>query len=249
MNDRPVAEEPARTRSPQLLLAIVGLVIIGLVLLGNWQLRRLGEKLDLIERIDSRAYAPAVPAPGREDWPEVRRETHEYLRVALRGRYRHDRETLVQAVTELGGGYWVLTPLLADGGAFTLVNRGFVPFDAAERSERAGGLLPGTVEVTGLLRVSEPGGTLLRANDPAAERWYSRDVAAIARARGLAETAPYFVDADRVELPGGWPRGGMTRLQFRNVHLFYALTWYGLALTLGILTWRAVRLERKGPPN
>ena len=32
--------------------------------------------------------------------------------------------------------------------------------------------------------------------------------------------------------PGGLPRGGVTRLDLPNRHLEYALTWYGLALTL-----------------
>jgi surfeit locus 1 family protein len=46
--------------------------------------------------------------------------------------------------------------------------------------------------------------------------------------------------------PGGWPQGGVTRLTLPNRHLEYALTWYGLALTLvGVLAafifgrWRA----------
>ncbi len=29
--------------------------------------------------------------------------------------------------------------------------------------------------------------------------------------------------------PGGWPKGGVTRLELPNRHLEYALTWYGLA--------------------
>ena len=43
----------------------------------------------------------------------------------------------------------------------------------------------------------------------------------------------FTVDADaRPEPPGGLPRGGVTRLDLPNRHLEYALTWYGLALTL-----------------
>ena len=33
-------------------------------------------------------------------------------------------------------------------------------------------------------------------------------------------------------LLSGLPRGGVTRLDLPNRHLEYALTWYGLALTL-----------------
>jgi surfeit locus 1 family protein len=34
--------------------------------------------------------------------------------------------------------------------------------------------------------------------------WYSRDVAAIAKAKGLGPVAPYFIDADASPNPGGY---------------------------------------------
>ena len=87
--------------------------------------------------------------------------------------------------------------------------------------------------VVGLLRLSEPDGGFLRANDPAGDRWFSRDVAGIAKARGLSgPVAPYFIDADATPNPGGWPRGGLTVVRFANSHLIYALTWFGLAIVL-----------------
>jgi hypothetical protein len=94
---------------------------------------------------------------------------------------------------------------------------------------RALGSPPGTVTVTGLLRKSEPHGGFLRANDPEAGRWYSRDVAAIATSRRLAGVAPFFLDADGTPNPGGFPVGGLTVVRFRNAHLVYALTWFALS--------------------
>lgn len=84
--------------------------------------------------------------------------------------------------------------------------------------------------MTGLLRLSEPGGAFLRANDPAGDRWFSRDVAAIAAAKGLANVKLYFIDADATPNMGGLPIGGLTVVTFRNSHLVYALTWYALAI-------------------
>jgi cytochrome oxidase assembly protein ShyY1 len=54
-------------------------------------------------------------------------------------------------------------------------------------------------------RISETRGGFLRANDAAAGRWYSRDVAAMAAALGLQQSsvAPYFVDAD-APASSGW---------------------------------------------
>ena len=83
---------------------------------------------------------------------------------------------------------------------------------------------PGPVTVTGLLRMSEPGGAFLRANDPASDRWFSRDVAAIAASRGLDKVAPYFIDAERAPGESGLPVAGLTVIAFSNNHLVYALT-------------------------
>ena len=143
--------------------------------------------------------------------------------------FRHDRETLVQAVTEQGPGFWVITPLETAQGVI-LVNRGFVPPDRRAPASRSGGQAAAPVRVTGLLRASEPDGAFLRANAPDEGRWYSRDVAAIARARGLSDVAPYFIDADATPNPGGHPVGGLTVVRFRDSHLTYALTWFGLSL-------------------
>jgi surfeit locus 1 family protein len=184
--------------------------------LGVWQLERRAWKLDLIARVDARIHAAPIAPPAAAAGGD------EYRRVRVRGVFLNDRETLVQAVTELGPGWWVMTPLRTEQGVF-LINRGFVPAD------RAPGRPVGAVTVTGLLRMSEPHGGFLRTNDPASGRWYSRDVAAIARARGVAVAAPFFIDADATANPGGYPVGGLTVVRFRNAHLTYALTWFALA--------------------
>lgn len=211
------------------------LAIAGLVALGLWQLERRTWKLALIAQVERRLSAAPVPAPGPSAWAGIAREDA-YTRVVLHGTYAHDRETLVQAATTLGSGYWVLTPLATDTGFTMLVNRGFVPPDRKVRPRPPAA----PVTVTGLLRVTEPGGGFLRSNDPAADRWYSRDVAAIAARRGLPSAAPYFVDADAASEPG-WPRGGLTVIAFANSHLQYALTWFAMAAMLaGVSLWMAL---------
>ncbi|CAO4183141.1 SURF1 family protein [Methylorubrum aminovorans] len=217
--------------------------------LGTWQVERRVWKLDLIDRIEARIHAEPVPAPGPEDWAGLTAASAEYRRVRLTGRFAYDRATLVQAVTGRGAGFWVLVPLTTDRGFTVLVNRGFVPTEFRERAARAAGEADGEVTVTGLLRLTEPGGGFLRRNDPAADRWYSRDVAAIAAARGIdrkqAEVAPYFVDADAAANPGGLPVGGLTVVAFHNNHLVYALTWYALAGMSAAALIYALRGSRK----
>ncbi|SFC56829.1 surfeit locus 1 family protein [Bosea sp. CRIB-10] len=210
---------------------IAGFCVVALVCagLGIWQLQRLNWKLDLIARVEARLRAPPVPAPGPATWDAITGTADEYRRVVLQGRYIEAPETLTMAVTERGAGFWVLAPFRADAGFTVLVNRGFVPEGKRAPGDRRKTANDET-RVVGLLRPSEPGGGFLRANDPRAGRWYSRDVAAIAQAQGLGQVAPYFVDADAAAEPGPLPRGGMTQVSFRNTHLVYALTWFCLAL-------------------
>ncbi|WP_267425026.1 SURF1 family protein [Methylobacterium sp. GC_Met_2] len=211
--------------------AAAALVFVVLVGLGTWQVQRRAWKLDLIARVDARVHAPAMPAPGPAEWPRIGPDDA-YRHVTVSGTFLHDRETLVQAVTERGGGFWVLTPLRRSDGSRVLINRGFVPGDRRDPATRAAGQVAGETTVTGLLRVTEPKGAFLRSNAPKDDRWYSRDVASIAAARGLSDVAPYFVDADATPNPGGLPVGGLTVIAFPNSHLVYALTWYGMALML-----------------
>ena len=244
----PAGGTPKRAR-PVWALALFGLLalagVAGLTALGIWQLERRVWKLDLIERVDARIHASPVPAPGPEAWPSVSAASDEYRRVAVTGHLLNDRETLVQAVTDLGGGFWVMTPLVTDRGFTVLVNRGFVPPEKRDPASRAEGQPQGEVSVTGLLRLTEPKGGFLRSNDPAAGRWYSRDVAAIAASKGLERVAPYFIDADGTRNSGGWPVGGLTVVSFPNSHLSYALTWFALDLMLIGAVLYVVRSEMR----
>lgn len=219
---------------PWLVVLACALLCAGFTALGTWQLQRMGWKRDLIARIEARIGAPPAPPPAVAQWPALQADpsAFEYRRIRLQGQFQHGDEALVQASTTLGAGFWVLTPLRLADGSVVLVNRGFVPPDRRDPARREAVAPTGPVVVEGLLRSSEPGGGFLRDNDPAADRWHSRDVAAIAAARRLPadRVAPYFVDAASTLPPGQWPAGGLTVLRFTDNHLVYALTWYVLAL-------------------
>lgn len=223
----------ARPRSTRRLVAaglVAAALFAGLCALGAWQIHRLAWKQTLIARVEARIHAPPAAAPGPGAWPTVSAAADEYRHVSTSGRFLAGRDAFVQAVTDLGAGYWVISPLETRAGFTVLVNRGFVPPDGRDAAPPPGG----EVTVTGLVRMSEPGGGFLRSNDAAADRWHSRDVAAIAAARGLGPVAPYFIDADAAANAAGGPVGGLTVVRFPNNHLVYALTWFALALMLAI---------------
>jgi surfeit locus 1 family protein len=58
---------------------------------------------------------------------------------------------------------------------------------------------------------------------------------AMAKAVGVPDTAPFYIDADKTPNPGGWPQGGVTNLELPNDHLQYAITWFSLAIALVVI--------------
>jgi len=270
MNTKDDAFPRRRSRTLRVSVAILAvLMFAGFFALGTWQIFRLQWKLALIDRVEQRVHAAVVEAPRAPEWPQVSVETHEYRHVRLRGVYLPQLATRTLASTERGAGYWLLTPLCTADG-IVMVNRGFLPAGAGGwKAEPAPSVANGAalcpaalaaaasagdaqVTVSGLLRLSEKSGSVLRKNDPARNFWYSRELPAIAQARGLPAVAPFFIDVDADgEAPtqtgeAQAPVGGMTVIAFPNNHLVYAITWFGLALMVAGAAFWVVRHERKG---
>ena len=203
--------------------------------LGVWQVQRLAWKTDLIQRVDARVHAPVITAPGQPAWGHITQVQDEYCHVTVHGHFLPNETSQVYALTDYGAGYWVMTPLSQDDSTIIYINRGFIPQTPATTVATPSG----EVTVTGLLRISETKGWLFsQANDPTHDLWYHRDIATMAHKHHLSPVAPYFIDADATPNPGGWPKGGLTVVQFPNSHLVYALTWFSLAVLLaGVSIW------------
>jgi surfeit locus 1 family protein len=228
------------------LVALVALAL--LVSLGNWQMRRLAWKEGLLAQMAARADAAPQEPPARQTWAGLAPQDYEFLRVRLIGRFDHAREALVfQAAGGLARepGYLVMTPLRLSSGAHVFVNRGFVPQALADPARRAAGQIAGESEVVGLLRSPEPRNAFTPPDEPGKRLWHVRDPLAMAAALGVPDAAPFSLDAQAGDVPGGWPQGGASLRNVANNHLSYALTWYGLALTLAgvfaVFAWRRLR--------
>jgi len=237
------AEQTARhVMARPVFLTLLCIAFCGFTALGVWQLYRLQWKLDLIDRVETRIRANPVVLPAAPEWPQINAARDEYKHVRVEGHFIANRDTRVQALTELGAGFWVLSPFQLNDGNVVLINRGYVPSSVKTAMPASSATV-----ITGLLRMSESRGGFLRDNAPADNRWYSRDVAAIAGARGLEKVAPFFVDADAEQEDSAkqCPRGGLTVTQFSNNHLQYALTWFGLVLLCIWAAWHFVATERR----
>ncbi len=230
---------PERRLSP---LGVIGLglalvAFVCLILLGNWQVRRLQWKEDLLATIEARLAAPPVPLAEIEmlaaEGADIR-----YRPVTVTGTFDHDRERHYFATFDGLSGYYVYTPLRLADGRIVFVNRGFVPFDRKDAATRAEGQVEGPVTITGLSRerLPEKPSFLVPENDPAKNIFYWKDLDAMAASAGLGDDVvlPFFIDAGDAENPGGLPVGGVTRISFPNNHLQYAFTWYGLSAVLAV---------------
>lgn len=218
--------------------AAIGLAI--LLNLGFWQLNRLEWKTDLIAQVEDGIGKPPVAAPGPAAWDAIG-ESDDYLHVVLEGAFLDGNTFYYTALSDPAGpvggpGVMVYAPFRTNDGWTVFVNRGFLPQDlAGETRQHALGVPKGNVQVTGLLRLSEkPNWTTPEPN--AEDRlWFARDTGAMGDVLGLdpGSLAPYSVDLNAGATPeSGLPQAGETLVRFKNDHLGYALTWFGLAATL-----------------
>lgn len=218
------------------LLAVAGLAV--LFALGAWQLQRRAWKEGLIQEMAARAQqAPVSLAEVQQ-----RRRSGaniEYTRVAISGRFLHDHEMHVWSPFPPVKGYLVFTPLVAEGGKVVWINRGAIPEQFKGPEVRAAGQIQGETKIIGAVRTPEPVATFTAKDDPVRNIWQRRDPLQrspeLAGTPGvdLASSPDFYLEAEAEPAnPGGWPKGGVSRVSLANRHLEYAVTWFGLAATL-----------------
>lgn len=207
--------------------------VIFMIALSVWQVQRLYWKEGLInERVERTNAAPiALPAPG-SDVVAV-----DFRRVTLQGHFDHAHEFYMAARSQNGNvGYWIVTPLLVDDGkSAVLVNRGWVPDERKEPASRAEGQLAGPVTFDAIIRQPQQQGWFQPPNEPVKNRWFYLSPAEMAMASGLPLRTDLYLDAVKVDVPGGFPIGGQTRINLANDHLSYAITWAALAVALLVI--------------
>jgi len=197
--------------------------------LGTWQVQRLDWKEGLIAERNAALAAAPVPLPKTVD--DAR--SLAFHPVRAEGEFLNDREIHLNAQSLKGdAGFHIITPLRLSDGAIVFVDRGFVPTDRRAPATRQAGEIAGPTVVTGLLRQPEPPGWFTPANEPQKNSWFSIDLPAMTRAAAIESALPFYIDADKTPVPGGWPQGGQTITDLPNDHLQYAITWYALALAL-----------------
>lgn len=203
-----------------------------LVTLGTWQVQRLYWKEALIAAADAGLRAPAVALPVTTDWAPLA-----YRRVTAEGTYHH-AGALAFGLAGQGGeiGADLLVPFRLADGRTLLVDRGWLP------EAQLPPAVPETLEpqgarrVEGVLRVAAGDGRNLftPADTPDRRRVYGYDWPLLERLAG-APLLPVVLRLTSADGAGGLPRPGPATVDYRNAHLGYAITWYGLALGLVVV--------------
>ena len=211
------------------LTAVAAVAFACLAALGAWQLERLQWKLGLIAEVNRNLSA----APISADEALRMGPRAQYRRVTLSGRFDNAKEAYIFAAVAGGAAvYHVIVPFRTVRGRWFLVDRGVVPRERLDPATRRAGQIAGLTRVVGVWRTPETSGFFTPPPDLAHRVWYAHDLSGIARADGVSPAAPVVIEADATANRGGWPKGGQTVVRFRNEHLQYAITWFGLAAVL-----------------
>jgi surfeit locus 1 family protein len=208
--------------------------------LGFWQLERLQWKRALIAQVDGNMAAAPV---SLDEILAMDQKAAQYRHVTLHGRFDHAKEAYVFTTDAGAAVYHVLTPFTADDGRVLMVDRGEVPKDKLNPASRPAGNVEGETQVTGVWRTPDAPSSFTPPPDAQNRIWYARDLAGIAATHHLRLAAPVVVEADAAPNPGGWPKGGKTVVRFRNQHLSYAITWFGVGIVL-LGVWLAYHISR-----
>ena len=233
-----------RLIGPSLMAATMLLVLLGL---GTWQLRRLAWKEAILAQIAQAEASPPVPlppSPGEAAPPP-------FTKVAASGTLMHDKQALFGAEVRdtLAGpdlGAYLIEPLQRAGAPPLLVDRGWVPL----KRTTPVAMPQGEVTIAGYVHQADTPGMFAAHDDVAGRHFYTLDPAAIGAALGLDRVAPFVLIALGPQAAPGVPVGLPTPAEHLpqppNNHLQYAITWYGLAAALMVIfvIWarKAVRL-------
>ena len=221
-----------------LLVAAIGVAALT-ARLGVWQLDRAAQKEALQAAVQSQAALPPLAAATlprtRADGPAL-----QYRRAVLQGQWLADRSIYLDNRPMNGRtGFYLVTPLMLVDGTAVLVQRGWLPRDAAERTRVvAPPVASGTVTVQGRIA-------------PALARLYEFDAAASGAIRQNLDIDVYAQESALAlrpwalvqdDAPGAAADGLLRQWPAPDTglhkHYGYAFQWFSLcALTIFLYAW------------
>ena len=234
---------------------LVAALVVVMVNLGFWQLRRLEEKRGFNALVDARQGSPTVPV---ESLASSSPDSVAYRSALAAGSYDTEREVMVRSRSlHEQPGVWVLTPLVLPDGRAIVVNRGWIPTQGVpDRVPADAAPEDGDVTITGIVMKTQTRGRFGPKDPP------SGTLTDLARAdiERLQQQVPYDLYPVYLQLDSqGPPQStglpeplGPLELD-EGPHLGYAAQWFIFsAIAAGgyplILRRRARELDRETDP-
>ncbi len=205
-----------------------------LIGLGIWQVQRLAWKEALIEQIETAREEAPMPyqfLPNDKD----KLDTLRFRFVTLTGRFLYDHELHMAARYYKGRlGYHLFVPLLMPDNRIAMVNRGWIPTELKERDARADSFVPNPQSLTVMVRTQSDRNNFTPINQPKQNIWFGRDIEEMEDATGL-DLLPVTFDVVGEQNWDVLPIPSDGKIQLRNDHLSYAVTWFGIAIGWAVM--------------
>lgn len=228
------------------------IVLIVLVNLGFWQLRRLEQRRDLNAAIEAGLNAPVTLLTGQTIDPA----TLHLHRVTVTGTFDNEENiAIMNRPFEGRAGMRLVTPLLINGSdQAVLIDRGWLPLDETDHEQRRRYDQDGIVTVEGIAYQSQPQSERWGVpQDPVPgpdenrrDQWFRIDIDRIQQQFPYLLMPIYVTQSADENADSTTPplREGPIELDEGN-HLSYALQWFSFAaiavIVYGILIWQELR--------
>ena len=220
---------------------LIVLTIVGLLLLGFWQLERADEKRAIEHAIVLASLNSAQLVTQTDTLIQK-----EYYQVLLEGRYDNDKQFIYDnQIVNGNAGYYVLTPFILDNKTVILVNRGFVPWYGSR--EKLVDIAVSEAKVSIQVRLIKPKERIkFKQNDSTTFPMLIQSLN-IERLSHLLDYQLVVMLAQLdVKSDNGFYRQWQPFYGSVDKHLGYALQWFLMAF---ILSFIAIRLWIKNTKN
>jgi cytochrome oxidase assembly protein ShyY1 len=212
---------------------LIVLIVVTMVNLGFWQLRRLHEKKSYNAGIERNEAVPAAPIGSilKPDDPTSRGSDLAFRRVSATGSYDTANEVIVRARSfNERPGVWVASPLRLPDGNGVIVVRGFLPSQGTLQAVPADAEpSSGQVTVDGLVQETQTRG-LIGPTDPSGVRL--SDIARVDVER-LQQQVPYHLYPVWLQLTSSSPAQAGSEPEVlppptldEGPHFSYAVQWF-----------------------
>ena len=225
---------------PILLASALGLVL--LLSLGTWQLQRLARKNALIAEYDKAIGSEPITLDQAVE-KFLKGQRIDGMKVKAIGKFAARDPLRLLASTPQGPAWELVHGFEVSSGSAVLVNRGKINHGQDFPSPTGA-----IVEIVGHIVWHDEGrGSFDVENKPDANEWYWWDVVAMTNEFSATHLNPNYIVLNLVK--GSPGTEGLyveaPKANLRNNHLGYAITWFGLAAALVVMTGLFIRSRTK----